>query len=118
MSSRGAPRCLATNQFSWSDIFVHSLEVPKGSQAAPSNLFRKTNNAKLFVEVLCSNTLFKSDTTDPAYHTTVNRTPGQFDCCRLRFATIQEDFSNTGAEYFKTDSLVKYHTWYLLAIVV
>ena len=55
------------------NIFIHSLEVAKVSKPAASDLFSDTNYTKLFVEFLSSNTLFKSDTRDPANYTIVSR---------------------------------------------
>ena len=58
---------------SWPNIFIHSLEVAKVSDTALLDPLRDTNYTELFVEFLSSNTLLKSDTTDPANHTIVRR---------------------------------------------
>ena len=58
---------------SWPNICIHSLKVTKVSKPAPSDLFRSTTYTKLFVKFLSSNTLFKSDTTDPANQNIVSR---------------------------------------------
>ena len=60
--------------FSWPNFCIHSLEVTKVAKPVPSDLFRDIKYAnKLFVEFLGFNTLFKSDTTDPANHSIVGR---------------------------------------------
>ena len=58
---------------SWPNIVNHSPEVAKIPKPAPSDFFSDTNYTKLFVEFLGSNTLFKSDATDPANHTIFSR---------------------------------------------
>ena len=55
------------------NICIHSLEVAKVSKPAPSDLVSDTNYIEFFMEFLSFNTLFKSDTTDPANHTIASR---------------------------------------------
>ena len=58
---------------SWPNILIHSPEVAKISKPAPLDFFSDTNYTELFVELMSSNTLFKSDTTNLVKHTIVSR---------------------------------------------
>ena len=67
------PRYYVIIYFSWRNILIHSPEVYKISKPELSDFFCDTNYTELFVEFLSFNTLFKSDTTNPANHTIVSR---------------------------------------------
>lgn len=104
ITSGETPRYYVIIYFSWPKICFHSLEVVFKHlslfKPITSDLSRNTYHTKLFVEILSSNTVFKSETTDPANHTIASRcyTAHCFARCCPWFTNVQQALSNTRGE--------------------
>lgn len=59
-----AQRCHKNFHTSWLVIIIFSLEMSRVSRPTTFDLVRNTNNTNLFVKFVCSDTLYKLNTTD------------------------------------------------------